>query len=218
LKSNETYHIHSWSRNLGIDLTFFQVRLLRIYLEELCEWNRKFNLTGLKSRQKIIKELLLDSMLPALYLPHRGRLLDIGSGAGFPGIPLAVCRPELVVTLLEPNMKKVSFLKQIVRLTRLSHVHVIRGRMDQDTDLLHPEGYQVITARALASLPELLRWCVPHLVSGGLMVHFQGHGFTEVPDRYSTLISQYDLSLYRTIPYRIPGKHSRRAIRIFRKL
>ena len=217
MNSSEPQNLRSWARDFGIDLSLPQIRLLSIYLDELCEWNKKTNLTGLTSREEIIKDLLLDSIIPAVFLPDYGRFLDVGSGAGFPGIPLMICKPELTAHFLEPNSKKVSFLKQVIRLTGLRQIGVIRGRIEESPNLFHLKGYHIITARALAHLPQVLKWCAPHLASGGLIISFQGSHFEDALERASGIIKDQRLLLHKTIPYSLPGKDSQRNILIFLK-
>jgi 16S rRNA (guanine527-N7)-methyltransferase len=217
LNSGEQEKLRSWAREFGINLTSYQIGLLGTHLDELWEWNKKTNLTGLSSRKKIIQELMLDSMIPSVFLPDSGRLLDIGSGAGFPGIPLVICKPGLTAHFLEPSSKKTSFLKQTIRLTELRQIHVIRGRIEQCAGLLETEGYHIITARALAHLPLVLEWCAPHLAEEGMIVNFQGEQFQKSLEDSSDVISQQGLFLYRTIPYSLPGKDSQRNILIFKR-
>ena len=92
MKRHEENILCSCADNLGIDLTPSQVSLLGIYLDELWEWNKKFNLVWLASRESIIKELVVDSLVQASFLPIRGRMLDVGSGAGLPAIPFLIYR------------------------------------------------------------------------------------------------------------------------------
>lgn len=217
MNSGEQEKLRSWAREFGINLTSYQIGLLGTHLDELWEWNKKTNLTGLSSRKKIIQELMLDSMIPSVFLPDSGRLLDIGSGAGFPGIPLVICKPGLTAHFLEPSSKKTSFLKQTIRLTELRQIHVIRGRIEQCAGLLETEGYHIITARALAHLPLVLEWCAPHLAEEGMIVNFQGEQFQKSLEDSSDVISQQGLFLYRTIPYSLPGKDSQRNILIFKR-
>lgn len=217
MDNEERHNLHSWASDFGIELSIPQIGLISIYLDELYEWNKKTNLTGLTSRGKIIKELLLDSMIPAAFLPDHGRLLDVGSGAGFPGIPLMICKPALTAHFLEPNSKKVSFLKQVIRLTKLRQIDVIKGRIEESPNLFHPRGYHIITARALARLPQVLEWCAPHLTSGGLMISFQGSHFEDALEKASGIIKEHSLLLDKTIPYTLPGKDSQRNILIFLK-
>jgi len=216
LNPSERQNLQAWARGLGIELTPPQIRLSDIYLDELWEWNKKTNLTGLSSKEKIIKELLLDSMIPAAFLPDHGRLLDVGSGAGFPGIPLMILKPGLSALFLEPNSKKISFLKQVIRLTKLRQIEVVRGRIEKSSGLLR-ETYHIITARAMAQLPQVLEWCAPHLASGGLLINFQGNQFKDALEQGADLIKEHRLLLHKTIPYVLPGKDSQRNILIFMK-
>ena len=177
LDREEKNILQSWAREIKIEMSAAQIDLWSLYLDELCAWNTRMNLTGMTSRKTIIKELLLDSIFPALFLPEKGRLLDIGSGAGFPAIPIKIFCPGLKVLLIESNSKKVSFLKQVIRLTRLPEIEVIQRRIEEDGGMLHSGGYNIITARALAPLPKTLALCAPNLAPGGRIISFQVSGF-----------------------------------------
>ena len=201
----------------GIELSWDQTHKLGIFLDELGEWNKKFNLTGLASRQSIINELLIDSMMPAPFMPDDGNLLDIGSGAGFPGIPIKICKPRLQCQLMEPNSKKIGFLKQIIRLAELEKVDVIKGRIEEGGGLLHPEGYDVITSRGLAPLPQFLTWGAPHLTPGGLIVAFLGSQSEEALKKSADIIRKHNLFLFKSIPYSLPGKSSERNLLILKR-
>ena len=148
MEESEKRQIGSWARDFGIVLHAGDLEALGLFVEELYSWNRKMNLTGLSSREGIVKDLLLDSLLSCPHLPEKGTLLDVGSGAGFPGLPIKVCRPRLKVHLMEANAKRTAFLRHAIRLLKLSGIEVIRGRIEKDGGLLNPEGYHVITARA----------------------------------------------------------------------
>jgi 16S rRNA (guanine527-N7)-methyltransferase len=217
LDNNEQQKLHSWAQDYGIELSDYQIRLFGIYLDELWEWNKKINLTGLSSRQRIITELLLDSLITSPFLPEEGSLLDVGSGAGFPGIPLKICKPQLKTQLMEANSKKVNFLKQVIRVTKLYEIEVIKGRIEKDGSILSPKGYHIITARALAPLAQTLAWCAPYLMPGGLIVNFQGGQFAKVLEESADIIKEYTLFLYKSVPYKLPGKDSQRHILIFMK-
>ncbi|MDY6972746.1 MAG: 16S rRNA (guanine(527)-N(7))-methyltransferase RsmG [Thermodesulfobacteriota bacterium] len=217
LDKDEQRNLYSWAHDFGIELSEAQVHLCGAHINELWEWNRRVNLTGLSSREKIIRELVLDSLIPSPFLPEDGRLLDVGSGAGFPGIPLKICRPRLEAHLMEANSRRVSFLKQVIRITKLRGIKVVRGRIEKDGSLLHPEGYHIITARALAPLPRTLSWCAPHLVPGGLIMNFQGSLFENALKESSDTIRKHKLLLHKSIPYTLPGKNSPRHVLIFKE-
>ncbi len=201
----------------SVDLTCEHLGLFGTYLDELVDWNRRINLTGLRDRERIVVDLFLDSLVPVPYLPTGGRLLDVGSGAGLPGLPIKISSPDLEVDLLEPYSKKVSFLNQMIRLLRLDGVAVIRGRIEQEKNLLDPAGYHVITARALADPAQIVVWCAPHLRVGGRLVGFLGHKGEEKLLKYRSIILENGLELIQTINYLLPGKDSERTTVIWEK-
>ena len=202
----EPLRVHA--REVGISLDDEQMERFGIYLRELMLWNEKFNLTGLRSPERIVTELFLDSLIPAPRIPAEGRLLDAGSGAGLPGLPLKILYPGLEVHLLEARAKRVSFLKEMVRLLGLRGIEVIRGRIEKD--LSAPDGYPWITARALAQFPQTVRWCSPLLCEGGVLVCYLGERGVETFEENRIEVEHAGLDLQEVIPYSLPGKSGRR--------
>jgi 16S rRNA (guanine527-N7)-methyltransferase len=175
------------------------------------------NITGLTTRDSMITELFLDSLIPGPFLPEEGSLLDAGSGGGFPGVPLKICKPRLSVHLLEANAKRVSFLKQVIRLLGLKDVQVIRGRIEEvHRDQAH-DGYDVVTARALASPVHTLLWCAPFLSHRGYLVTFLGSSPEKDLAPCGEVMKTYRLSICRIIPYLLPGKSRKRNTVILQK-
>ncbi len=217
MKRTEKDTIRAWARRWGISLSPAQVDQCLLYANELWEWNKKLNLTGLSSKKAVVEELLLDSLIACPFLPDQGDLLDVGSGAGFPAIPIKISKPKLTVRLIEANSKKVSFLREIIRITGMASVEVTRGRIEELGSLLLPKGYVVVTARALAPLGRTLGWCAPHLRSGGLLVTYQGQEFEKNLKKGDDPIKAHSLLLERVLPYTLPGKDSRRHVLFFRK-
>jgi len=209
--------LRSWARDLGIDLSDTQLHLLGTHLDELWQWNTRVNLTGLSTRKKILEELLLDSLIPAAHLPDEGTLLDLGSGAGFPGIPLRILKPRLRTHLMEARAKRASFLKHLIRLTGLDDIVVIQGRIERDWTLLDPNGYRIITARAVAKLHQVLKWCAPRLQAGGVMVNFQGSEFEGAVEESRLVMKEQRLVLDNVLRYRLPTKSLKRHVLFFRK-
>ncbi|OGP97262.1 MAG: 16S rRNA (guanine(527)-N(7))-methyltransferase RsmG [Deltaproteobacteria bacterium RBG_19FT_COMBO_46_9] len=204
--------------DFGIDLSQRHLDLFGAYMDELLEWNRRINLTGLSERKRIIIELFLDSLIPTPFIPEKGRMLDVGSGAGFPGIVIKVCRPHLKTCLMEANSRKTSFLKQVVRLLKLSDVDVVNGRIESDKDKLHPDGYHFITARALAGPDRIITWCSPFLCSGGLLITFLGSGAVDELEKCGIALETNFLVVDRLIPYSLPGMRSGRTLALLRKV
>jgi 16S rRNA (guanine527-N7)-methyltransferase len=232
LHGDELRLLSDGASDYGIELSQHHLDLFHIYLDELWEWNRRINLTGLSTRDSIVIDLFLDSLIPAPLLPRKGRLLDVGSGAGFPGLPLKIYNPLLKTDLLEANSKKVSFLKQVIRLLGLSDIDVIKGRIETDVltferpalkgpslegHTLYPTGYHLITARALADLPQTLAWCAPFLFPDGLLVGFLGSRAEDDMKKSQRIMEEHSLVLFDMIPYILPGKSYTRNTVIFKK-
>ncbi|MBN1277472.1 MAG: 16S rRNA (guanine(527)-N(7))-methyltransferase RsmG [Deltaproteobacteria bacterium] len=218
MDEDERLIVKSWANDHGIQLSAQQLELLDIYLNEVSEWNKHINLTGVSSRHRIIDELLLDSLMPASFLPQKGRLLDLGSGGGFPAIPLKICIPGLKFHLVESNRKKVNFLKHVIRITRLENIEVLWGRIEEERGQLRTDGYNAVTARAVADLPRTIAWCAPHLIAGGLFVNFQGNCFESAVQKSADILEKEHIALFKSIPYRLPGKKgSERNLLVFIK-
>ena len=214
---NEILILREKSLDYGVELSEEQLGLFQIYLDELCTWNRRMNLTGLSRRERMVFELFLDSVVPVPHLTETGRLLDAGSGAGFPGIPLKICKPGLSAHLLEANAKKVSFLKQVIRLLNLDETQVIRGRIEKDVDSLHPDRYHLITARALAPVAQTIAWCAPLLRPGGHLVSFIGERIEDELRQNRQVIKDHGLTISKRISYVLPGRASERTTVIFKR-
>ncbi|HIJ41906.1 MAG TPA: 16S rRNA (guanine(527)-N(7))-methyltransferase RsmG [Deltaproteobacteria bacterium] len=209
--------IRLWPCNPGIALSSVQTSLLNLYLDELVKWNRKINLTGLRSRQKMIHELLLDSLLPIPYLPVQGRFLDVGSGAGFPSIPLRICFSGPVFHLVEPILKKTNFLKQVIRLAGLKDIEVIRGRVEDLDGVIEGEGYNVVLSRGLSLDSQVLSCCAALLAKEALLFTFQGTSKQFHQERLVGEGKKHGFSLQESIPYTVPGVALPRRLVIFKK-
>ena len=150
----------SGAKQLGIELENATAEKLLAYLDLLYKWNRAYNLTAIRDEKAAIPLQLLDS-LSILPFIGEGPLLDIGSGGGLPGIPIAICHPGQEITLLDSNGKKTRFLNQARLELDLGNVQVIHERIEN----WHPVTPQkIITSRAFASLAQILDWC-RHLVT-----------------------------------------------------
>jgi 16S rRNA (guanine527-N7)-methyltransferase len=144
----------------GLDLDSHQLDQVSDWTELLIRWNTKINLTTIRTPQEIVVRHFAESMYLAKFLALQGRLLDVGSGAGFPGLALKITNPELQVVLLEPVGKKRAFLKEVVRECRFESVEV-RGDRIEDCCGSHSGEFDIVTARALGSfdstLPAMVR-------------------------------------------------------------
>ena len=159
-------------RQLHLQLSEHQLEQLLRYCQELLDWNTRMNLTAITDPEEVWLKHFLDSLsLLSVYDELQTRLLDIGSGAGFPGLPLKIVRPRWHVTLLEATGKKVRFLQHIIDTLQLTNVVAIHGRAEE---LAHKREYRaafdLVTARAVASLPTLLEYTAHFCRVGGLII------------------------------------------------
>jgi len=212
VKTSESYFT-----GIEINLSPKEKELLCVFLEELTAWNKHMNLTGLSSTQRIMDELVADSLMPAPYLPDEGSLLDVGSGAGFPAIPLKICRPAMKFFLMEPNLKKGSFLKQVIRLCGLTQIEVIRERIETPSQPLPFTRCDIITSRAMAPLPKLIGWCMPYLTPGGMLVAFLGNRFEDILSECEPLMKEENLFVDELRPYTVKSKRPERCLLILKK-
>lgn len=149
-----------------------QISKFEKYLELLLEWNERFNLTAITDKDEIEEKHFLDSLKLVEYFDIENKtLLDIGSGAGFPGIPLAIVKSTAKVTLLEANGKKVSFLHEVVKQLNLTNVEVIKGRAEE---MKNRECFDVVTARAVKELNVLLEISFSLVKVGGCFIAYKG--------------------------------------------
>ena len=162
--------LQSGLKEMGLDLSGEQQDKLLAYVEMLKKWNKTYNLTALRDESQIISHHLLDSLTLPPYLEGAQTMLDVGSGGGQPGIPAAVCRPDLQITLLDANTKKTSFLQQAAIELELKNVRVVSGRVEAVQGL----RADVITSRAFAELADFVNWTAHLLQDGGCWAAMKG--------------------------------------------
>jgi 16S rRNA (guanine527-N7)-methyltransferase len=148
-----------------IDITDKQIEQLHSYAKLLKEWNEKMNLTTISEEPEVVEKHFYDCLLPAKFFSFEGKTIaDLGTGAGFPGLVLAIAFPTAHVTLVDATRKKCNFLKEVISATGLTNVDVVNERAEE---LRQRESFDVVTARALGSLPILLEIALPLLKVGG---------------------------------------------------
>lgn len=137
---------------MNLELSTAQQLLLLEYMALLKKWNSTYNLTALRDGSKMLSHHLLDSLTLLPYVQNARTLMDVGSGGGMPGIPTAICRPDLQITLLDANTKKTTFLQQVVIELGLKNVTVASGRVEA----MHDVKVDVVTSRAFAELADFI--------------------------------------------------------------
>ena len=193
---------------LAVTVKSQQLDAFRWYREELISWNERFNLTAITDPAGIEVRHFLDSLtcLKAMGSQTRGRLVDVGTGAGFPGIPLKIVCPRIRITLIEATKKKVKFCQHIVDQLNLEGVEVIHGRAENIAhDPVHRGVYDWALARAVAPLPVLVEYLLPFVKFGGAALAQKGdtaHAETQLAGGALGILGG---RVDRLIPIELPG-------------
>lgn len=156
------------SLNLNLNLKQFE-----IYKNHIQEINKVLNLTAIDDDKGIYLKHFYDSLLIEKYLKKDSTLCDIGSGAGFPGLVIAIARPDISVTLIEPTLKRCNFLNEVIAMLGLKNVVVLNARAEEAVIDLR-ESFDVVTARAVAYLDVLSELCIPFVKMGGYFIAMKG--------------------------------------------
>ena len=206
------------AKAFGIDLAERTVEAFDLYLRELLKWNEKMNLTAIRSEKGIVLKHFLDSLSVFPHLPKISSLLDIGSGAGFPGIILKMIQPSLEVTLIDSVRKKIDFQSHIIRTLGLKGIEAIHGRI-QDKQILQTLGgrFDGTIARAFSDLDTLLLLSFPFLKKGGILLAMKGEGAGEELKRLP-LSTRNRYRWIKTATFSLPYSSIQRAILLFKKI
>ncbi len=203
------------ARDLGIAVGRDQAGLLARHVELLLQWNRRVNLTAIVDPREVAVKHVLDAIAPMAHIPETGRLLDMGTGGGFPGVPLKIMRPGQAMLLIDSVRKKINFVKHVIRELGLINVEARQIRAeDLGRDEQHPR-FDVIVCRALTNLHQIVAWAHPLLAPGGRIVSYRGpekpsdgesapflcDGVEYIPDRH---------------PYRLPYLGDSRTVVVLR--
>jgi 16S rRNA (guanine527-N7)-methyltransferase len=184
---------------------------LAAYLDLLAKWNRVYNLTAIRERGRMESHHVDDALAVLPYLPTKPacRLLDVGSGGGIPGIPLAIARPGFRVVLLDANAKKAAFLQQVAIELALANVRVVASRIE---DFRDDARFDVVISRAFAELAPFARVALPHVADDGVIVAMKGayprEEIAALPD---------DVAVVATPALDVPGLGAQRHLVLLRK-
>ena len=187
-------------------------------MDLLIEWNSKINLVGTNDRHRIINELVLDSVVPIPYLPEKGNLVDLGSGAGFPAVIMKILKPGLDIKLVESNGKKVSFLKYAIHSLQLKGIIAINKRIEFLTDKIKEWGCDIVTSRAMANLENIIQLSDPFLSPGAIITGFLGKNGEVGLKNIQGLLVNYHLNIKNSITYNLPEKDAERTIVLLEKM
>ena len=197
----------------GIELTEKQLLQMDTMIGFLQEYCQKVNLTAIRDREGIIEKHLIDSVLPLIMteVQQGARCLDIGTGAGFPAVPMMIYRPDLRFTLLDAQQKRTVYLRQLLERLELK-AEIIHGRAEE---LCRKDGYKssydMVTARAVGSLPMLLGYACPFLRKGGRFAALRGSA-EEEQGEIGKALGKLNMVKVQEVSYRLPEGDGRKLV------
>ena len=203
---------------MNVFLTEQNMRDLEIYKNMLISYNQKFNLTAIKTEEDIYLKHFYDSLTicKATTLKENLKLLDIGTGAGFPGLVLKIVFPKLDVVLLDSNHKKGMFLEDVIKRLGLKRIKVLTVRAEE-LDKTYREYFDIVTSRAVAHLRILTELSIPYLKVGGMLIAMKGNVLEEVA-KSKIFLEKLNSKISNIIHFNLPKEESNRSLVIIEKL
>jgi len=205
---------------LGLRLSHSQIRSFRVYGDLLRIWNPSTGLVSPRDEHRVVSRHFLDSLsvLKVFDVLKGARILDVGSGGGFPGLPLKICRPEVSLTLLEQKEKRFFFLKTLIKTLGLKEVTLFCRRAEEahrEPDM--HEGFDIVLARAVARMEKLVQICLPFVRTGGIFVAYKSRRAEEELTRASRQIKGASGELLSVVPVEVPGSKGLRSLVLIQK-
>lgn len=200
-------------KTLGIKLSNLQLEQFYKYMNILIEWNKVMNLTGITETNEIITKHFIDSLTILNNINENSTLIDVGTGAGFPGIPIKIILPQTEIVLLDSLNKRIKFLDEIIEKLQLKNIKTIHGRAeDYGKDKNHREKYDFAVARAVAPLNILLEYLIPFVKIGGKCICMKGSNGEEEILKSKNAINILGGNLIKTEKFFIPNTDIKRMI------
>ena len=168
------------SKILGVRFSVEQIEQFYKYMNLLIEWNEKMNLTAITEPKEIILKHFIDSITILKYIDDNSKLVDVGTGAGFPGVPLSIMNPTLKITLVDSLNKRLIFLQEVVKELNLKNIEIVHARAEEfGQNKNYREKFDIATSRAVANLATLSEYLVPLVKIGGKIISMKASNAKE---------------------------------------
>lgn len=214
-------HLQKAAEEYGISLTDRMLQQFDLYYRLLLEWNAKINLTAITEPEEVAVKHMIDSLscLDEKVFAYGCSVIDVGTGAGFPGIPLKIFRPDIRLTLLDSLNKRIRFLEEAADRLELADVQCIHARAEEKAgDKELREAFDVAVSRAVARLRVLAEYCMPFVKKGGCFVALKGMKYAEEMKDAEKALKILGASKCRAVPVKLPYLDDKRAVLYIPKL
>ena len=206
-------------KQIGIELKEEQLEKFYLYMNILLEWNEKINLTAITNEEEIILKHFVDSLTINKYIEEGKSIIDVGTGAGFPGIPIKILRKDLKVTLLDSLNKRINFLNEVIEKLDLKNIECIHGRAEEfGKNKNHREKYDFATSRAVANMSTLSEYLIPFVKVGGKVLAMKGDKAEEELEEAKKAIKLLGGKVENIDNFYLPDSDIKRNIIIIKKI
>ena len=207
------------ANKININLTENQIEKFYKYMKLLLEWNEKINLTVITAENEIVLKHFVDSLTVLKYIKEDDKIIDVGTGAGFPGIPMAIMMPNTKITLLDSLNKRINFLNEVIKELNLKNVETIHSRSeDCGKDILYREKYDISIARAVANLSTLSEYLLPFVKIDGKMICMKGSEVEEELNNSKYAIKELGGEISLQDEFCLPDTDIKRNIIVIKKI
>ena len=206
------------SKKINIDITDEQLEKFYRYMELLLEWNEKINLTAITEVDEVILKHFIDSMTVLKYLKDDESIIDVGTGAGFPGIPIAIMKQKEKITLLDSLNKRINFLNEVCNELRIDNVKTYHGRAEEyGNNKEHREKYDIAVSRAVANMTTLVEYLLPFVKVGGICICMKGNEIEEELEQAKYAIKELGGKIEKIERFNLPNSDMERNIIVITK-